>query len=204
MKKTLIAATLVMALMLGVTTTAFAVTGEGSVVFDETTAPEVVDPKDPTPPETIDPEYVNWDIESSDIYFGDHGMFSSQKIWDSEEKVTGDGLDKLGLLINNANTLKNWKIQMKIDEFKVGAVTSIASFDLDLTAGTIHKSTGSNVTVNSTIALAPGLTADVATGSGAATAGTNFTGKLTIPGNGVAVKGTSQAVITWIATGGTP
>lgn len=204
MKKIIVALTLSMALTLSLAATAFAApndTGEGSVEFTGTENPEIVDPT--TPPGPEDPDYSTWGIESADIYFGSHDLTTVETNYNSISTAEHPGGDKLGLLIKNRNT-RDWDVTMSIDVFKVGTASSIANYDLALTKVTEEKADGTSASAETTIALTPNVSQRVMQGTGTGMIGTNWTGVLTVPANGVLLEGNNQAVITWTATGATP
>lgn len=207
MKKTLTAITLALALMLSMAPAAFAAPneGQGSVLFSEdSNPPEIVDPTDP--PEVVDPtnpptDYSQWGIKNGNIDFGAQEIVTNAAVYKSQVSARNVDDKVLGMMMINKN-LKDWKITVQIDEFKIGTDSAIPAFNLLLDPVVTSLKSEGSVPTPLSVNLQPGAAyeADFFTGTGVTTAGCNWEGELQIPAGGVKKVGESAAVITWTSS----
>ena len=193
MKKTL-AIILTLTLAVGMVPTAFAApveneTGAGTILFQEGSPPEIIDPP---------PELENWGISPDlNLDFGVQTISGSNKTYSSLEHARSEDTRLAGIVILNESTQANWVLQVRIDEFKIGDTKTMDGFELELiphSQQTTRPGTPQDV---NTVKLEEGTTRTIMTITPVSTVGANWRGVLDVLGGSVLQTGEARAVMTW-------
>lgn len=210
-KKTLasiLALSLTLALMATTAFAAPAARSSGDIEFTpyDNTGDGILDPGDKgDPPPDVDDEDLTDEekdalanLDSMDIYFGEHEVIMENKTY-----LSADQNSQAGLLVKSG--YDGWEVRVEVSEFYLNSTTAttLDGFGLKLIPdASSYAEIGTAAIAPETVELEANQSALISSGT-KGIMGCNFDGELFVVG-GTAEEGQAQAELNWAFTAGTP